>query len=79
MFDPAFVKKLQDYNSHHLYMINSKANFHQLEAKLKKNYRSIITHQCPTTELKDTMTLFKKEESLFIDYYEDWWYNYYKR
>ena len=79
MFDPVFVKMLQDYNSIHLYMINTKSNFHQIEAKLKKNYRRIITYRCPITELKDKMTLFKKEHPLFIDYYEDWWYNYYNK
>jgi hypothetical protein len=79
MFDLAFVKLLQDYNSIHLYMINTKANFHQIEAKLKKNYRRIITHKCPNTELKDKMTLFKKEHPLFIDYYEDWWFDYYNK
>ena len=79
MFDPTFVIMLQDYNSIHLYMINTKANFHQIEAKLKKNYRRIITHQCPNTELKDKMTLFKTEHRPFFDYYDNWWFDYYKK
>jgi len=79
MFDPAFVKMLQDYNYLHLYVINSRANYHQMEAELRKNYRRIKTHQCSITEVADKMTLFMEEHPLFYDYYDDWWYDYYKK
>ena len=79
MFDPTFVKMLQDYNYLRLYMINCKANYHQLEADLSSVYRRIKTHEYPLIEIADKMTLFNTEHRPFFDYYDNWWFDYYKK
>jgi hypothetical protein len=79
MFDPIFIKILSDYNRLRLHMINHLSNYHAMEVELKKKYRLIKEHKSPVTQIADEMTLFQETNPLFFNYYDDWWFEYYKK